>query len=396
VHKIRSIIVALGAKRVGAFLFAVIVMLHTTAALPAQAATRYEVGMATSATLLRMNDAELRQRLNDIRQLGTNWIRVDFSWRVIQPDSPQRYDWELYDRLVRVANEYNLKILALVNYTPAWARNPECADLVKEEESAQKCLPRDNEEFATFARALAIRYKDTNIRGWEIWNEPNLTGHWKSVRRGKIVVSPELYAHMANAAAAQIRHNYPDSVIITGGMAPLFEPKSSTGMRQSDYLEALLPNLKPELFDGVSIHPYSWPAMPSKAATYNAFYNVDNGKPNINLRSIMIRAGWAEKEIWGTEYGASTKGQRAAGAPWARTRPDHVTETMQAQIVTQGVEGWYEKSNVGPLFVHSDSDQWLVSRKNEGGFGLRRSDGTKKPSYDALLRATQHIDTLRK
>src|SRR6185503_2844258 len=252
------------------------------------------------------------------------WIRVDFSWRAIQPDNPRDYDWELYDRLVRIANAHSMKILAVINYTPAWARNAQCADLVKEEESAQKCIPRSNEEFATFGRALAIRYKGTNVRAWEIWNEPNLTGHWKSAKDGAIVVSPEAYARMVNAIASQIRYNYPDSVIVAGGLGPLFEPKPSTGMRQSDYLATLLPQLKPEWFDGVAIHPYSWPAMPNKVADYNAFYNVDNGKPENNLRSVMARAGWGEKEIWGTEYGASTKGQRAMGIPKTQGRPDHV------------------------------------------------------------------------
>ena len=382
------------AKRMGAFLFATSLMVCT--ALPVQAATRYEVGIATSATLLRMKDADLHERLNNIRQLGANWIRVDFSWRVIQPDNAHDYEWELYDRLVRIANDHDIKILALINYTPAWARDSKCAALVKREERAQKCIPRDNHEFASFIRQLAIRYKGTNIRAWEIWNEPNLSAHWTIARAGRVAVDPDAYAAMANAAASQIRHNYPDSVIVTGGLAPLFEPNISKGMRQSDYLAALLLKLKPELFDGISIHPYSWPLMPSSAVVYNAFYSVDNGEPYINLRSIMTRAGWGEKEIWGTEYGASTKGQRAASASRTKKdRPDHVTEDVQAQIVAQGVEGWYGKTNVGPLFVHSDSDQWLKSRKNEGGFGLRRSDGTKKPAYDALQQAAQRVSESR-
>ncbi len=384
------------AKRVSVFLSVLSVTVSMFTALPVQAATRYEVGMATSATLLRMNDADLDKRLTNISKLGISWIRVDFSWRLIQPNSPNKYDWKLYDRLVRVADSRNLKILAVINYSPAWAREPQCAKLVKEEESAQKCIPRSDKEFARFARALAIRYKGTSIRGWEIWNEPNLTGHLKSAKDGAITANPEAYAHMANAAASQIRRNYKDSVIITGGLAPMFSPSASKGMRQSDYLAALLTKLKPELFDGVAIHPYSWPAMPSKAASYNAFYTVDNGKPHMNLRSVMAQAGWAEKEIWGTEYGASTKGQRGMSTPKTQGRPDHVTEAMQAQIIKQGTEGWYNKTNVGPLFVHSDSDEWLVKRKNEGGFGLRRNDGTKKPAYDALQRAVQSVSAQAK
>lgn len=371
---------------------AVIVLPFATAP-PASAATRHEVGIATSATLLRMNDAELSERMSEIRQLGAIWIRVDFSWRAIQPDNPRDYEWEEYDRLVRVAGVHNLKILAVINYTPSWAREPECAALITDEESAKKCIPRGAEEFGRFVRALAIRYEGTHVRGWEIWNEPNLTGHWKSAKNNNtLAVSPQEYASMANAAAAQIRHNYPDSVIVTGGLAPLFEPRATTGMRQSVYLAQLLPLLDAKNFDGIAIHPYSWPGMPQKAAVYNAFHTVDNGKPHMNLRTIMAQHGWGDKEIWGTEYGASTKGLRPMGIPWSQGRPDHVTEAMQANIVKQGVELWYKKENVGPLFVHSDSDQWLNTHNNEGGFGLKRVDGTKKPAYDALKEAAERVN----
>ncbi|HKX73059.1 MAG TPA: hypothetical protein VJM32_03535 [Candidatus Saccharimonadales bacterium] len=73
-------------------------------------------------------------------------------------------------------------------------------------------------------------------------------------------------------------------------------------------------------------------------------------------------------------------------------RPDHVTEASQAQIIAQGIDEWYDKPNVGPLFVHSDSDQWLPHRKNNvSGFGLRRKDGTEKPAYHAFVAATKRI-----
>lgn len=381
-------------KKISMYLCALGSVLCTplAAATPAYASTRYEVGIATSATLLRMSDAELHERLINIKKLGVTWARVDFSWQFIQPNNRHDYDWALYDRVVRVAGVHNLKILAVINYTPHWARETQCAAIVKQEEAAQKCIPKDMQEFGRFARALAIRYKDQSVRGWEIWNEPNLTGHWKSAKtHNEVRVDPAKYAQMANIAATQIRRHYPNSLIVTGGLAPMFEPKLSTGMRQSDYLAALLPLLKPHLFDGVSIHPYTWPHMPSQAAIYNAFYTVDNGSSRVNLRSIMTKAGWGHKQIWGTEYGASTKGQRPIGLPIKQGRPDHVTEDMQAQIVKQGVEGWYKKTNVGPLFVHSDGDRWLPSQKNEGGFGLRRSDGSKKPAYEALQQATQKV-----
>jgi hypothetical protein len=360
---------------------------------PAQAGTRYETGIATGATLASMNEADLIQRLGNIKSLGATWIRVDFRWPAIQPNNPNQYKWGSYDRVVRQATAHGLKILAVLDYTPSWAREPRCAALATSEKAAQKCNPRSSADFARFVRTTALRYKHKDIRAWEIWNEPNLSGYWKTAQSGNTVfVDPQRYANLANAAAAQIRRNDPDSVIITGGLAPLFEPQQSKGMRQSDYLAEVLPHLKSHLFDGVGIHPYTWPVLPGKAAVYNAFYTVNNGKPAYNLRTIMAAAGWGNKQVWGTEYGASTTGLRSpTQPPSAINRPDHVTEATQAKIIQQGIEDWYTKPNVGPLFVHADSDRWLPKEKNEGGFGLQRSNGTKKPAYRAFQTATRQL-----
>jgi hypothetical protein len=229
------------------------------------------------------------------------------------------------------------------------------------------------------------------VRGWEIWNEPNLSAYWKTAQaHNTVLTDPASYASLANAAAMQIRHYDPGTVVITGGLAPMFNPVYPKGIRQSDYLKTILPLLKHNLFDGIGIHPYSWPAMPSKAAVYNAYYTVDHGKPEYDLRTIMNHAGWGDKQIWATEFGASTVGLRSViDAATMHTRPDHVTEVTQAQIIQQGVSQWYTKQNVGPIFVHADSDQWLPKRTNEGGFGLRRTDGSEKPGYRAFQTAVK-------
>jgi hypothetical protein len=339
-----------------------------------------------------MNDQDLDARLRDIQNLGTTWIRVDFDWSAIQPNSATDYQWDMYDRLVAVAGIHHLKILATLDYTPHWARDSACETLAGDEKSAQKCSPRSASEFGDFARAAVMRYHDKSVRGWEIWNEPNLTGYWKTVQPDNtLFVDPTAYARVANAAAAEIR-SYSDAAIITGGLSPLFEPSQLTGMRQSDYLAQLLPHLDKSLFNGIGIHPYSWPLLPSRTASFNAFYTVDNGNAEYNLRTTMDAAGWGDKEIWGTEYGASTIGITSTERATRQRRSDHVSESTQAKIIAQGVTDWYVKPNVGPLFVHSDSDQWLQSHKNEGGFGLRRSDGTEKPAYNALKVTAEQVN----
>lgn len=344
-------------------------------------------GIATSTSLLWVDESTLDQRLEDIRALGAKWVRVDFNWAEIQPRNRDDYRWGAHDRVVQAAGRHQLKVMATLAYVPTWSQNQQCAVLTPPGPLRQKCSPSDNEDFARFARAAVIRYGRQGVHTWEIWNEPNLTGYWRTVTRpGTIYVDPAAYARTATAAAIELRNHDPEAFIITGGLAPMFDSNNPRGMRQSDYLRQLLPRLDPTLFDAVGIHPYSWPKLPMHAAEYNAFYTVDNGDAEYNLRQIMDNAGWADKQMWATEFGASTKGKRRAGQPLlpGQARPDHVTEDTQAHIIGQGVRAWSEKTKVGPIFVHADSDQWLMTRKNEGGFGLRRLDGTKKPAYDAF------------
>lgn len=362
-----------------------------TLTTPAKASAKHEIGIATSASLVGLSEKDLDARLSNIKSLGTEWIRVDFNWYFIQPKNPTSWNWKQYDRIVQAAGKHDLKVLALLSYTPKWAREPRCNALARNETAARKCAPRSIDEFGHFAAMAANRYRNQNVKAWEIWNEPNLTAYWKTIQPdGSLFVDPKAYARLANMAATQMRY-HTDVAIITGGLAPLWEPKRPTGMRQSDYLTEILRYLNPDMFSGVGLHPYTWPVLPSRAAEFNAFYTVDNGDPEYNLRTIMAKAGWEDKQIWGTEYGASTKGARSSKHFSKNRRPDHVSENTQAVIIEQGVEGWYDKPNVGPLFVHSDSDQWLHGQKNEGGFGLLRSDGSKKPAYEAFKSAARQI-----
>lgn len=357
---------------------------------PVRAATRYETGISTSASLTWVNDDTLNQRLDDIKSMGATWVRVDFRWPVIQPDNADDYRWRQYDKVVDATSKRGLKILAMVAYTPAWAQDQTCAQKTHSDYEATRCAPADPMEFGRFAGAIAHHYQGQNIRGWEIWNEPNMTAFWKSPQPdGQLSADPVMYSRVANVAAWNIRIFNPDAVIVTGGLSPLFEPRYPRGIRQSDFLREMLPHLEKDLFTGIGIHPYSWPVLPTKVADYNAFYTVDQGKEEYNLRFIMDQAGWGDKEIWGTEFGASTRGQRTKMSVLGR--PDHVSEQMQAAIISVGLKAWYQKQNVGPMFVHSDSDKWLARRENnEEGFGLRREDGSEKPAYNSFKYTVQH------
>lgn len=345
-------------------------------------------GISTGGSLLNMSEANLDKRFDDMKQLGVSWVRVDFSWSVIQPDDSWHYDYQFHDKVVAAAAKASIRILAVVAYTPAWARDSRCTEKTPAiERQLQKCKPQDAGEFAHFSKEVAERYRSA-IAAWEVWNEPNLVGYWRQVNdAGNIAVDPVTYANLVNLTADAIHQVLPEATIITGGLAPLFEPSAAKGMRQSDFLRDMLPRLDSGGANAIGVHPYSWPALPAKAADWNAFYTVDNGNAKRNLRSIVASAGRQELAFWATEYGAPTVGKITVAARKHGKRPDHVTEQTQAKIMRQGIELWRNKPNSGPLFVHSDSDNYLPKKRHQDGFGLRRRDGSPKPAY-TLLRST--------
>jgi hypothetical protein len=345
-----------------------------------------------------MPRAALDSRLANIRQLGATWIRVDFTWVVIQPKHTQKFEFYFHDKVVRAAQRAGLKVMGVLAYTPKWARTPQCIALAGPSPSAQqKCAPGSTREFARFAATTAKRYRGGKVQAWEVWNEPNLISGWRDVnKKGELEVNPISYARFAMHTADAIRKVDPAVAIVTGGMAPMFEAAPSRGMRQSDFLRGMLPYLTPGKITAIGMHPYTWPATPRDVADWNAFYTVDQGRPAYNLHSILTAAGRNDLRIWATEYGASTIGRTPINPdPAAHVRPDHVSEDLQAQIVREGVEDWYGKPNVGPLFMYADSDKYLPKRHNEGGFGLRHEDDSPKPAYTALRDTFRTVQSTR-
>jgi len=53
---------------------------------------------------------------NNLTQLGAHWVRVHFSWRDIERDYDDDWDFTRYDTLMDNATKYNIKVIAMLNY----------------------------------------------------------------------------------------------------------------------------------------------------------------------------------------------------------------------------------------------------------------------------------------
>ena len=79
-------------------------------------------------------------------------------------------------------------------------------------------------EYASFARAVATRYKD-QVNRYLLWNEPNQKGwlqpQWEKQGRNWIPVSPHIYRDLVRAGQPAVKSADPGAEVVIGELAPV-------------------------------------------------------------------------------------------------------------------------------------------------------------------------------
>ncbi len=332
-------------------------------------AVKKQYGVSLGDTLPFLSTEQLNTELLGIQKLGVTWIRIDISWADIQPKSSAQYDWNNLDRVILTAKAHNLRVLGTIAYTPPWAGAKLC-------NASDKCEPESNAQFANFAATVAKRYSVMGVQDWEIWNEPNLATFWLPAP------SPHQYTELLKATYPAIKQVEPNATIISGGLGDL--DNNPTSVNQQTFLANMYSDGAKPFFDALGFHPYSFPALPTYVANWSG-WSMMNDIPN-SIRSIMTDNGDASKRIWITEYGAPTNGPGAIATPDnfnLNNSPDHVSEALQSEMLTQSVNIYKNTPWIGGYFWYTYEDFSNNTSSNENYFGLLRSDGSLKPAYYA-------------
>ena len=113
---------------------------------------------------------------------GTPWPSVPFgtwrlwdagvAWPQLEPESG-RWNFQLLDRYVALADQQGTDILLTLGLTPTWASSHPSESSAYAPGNAAE--PRDLQEWSEYVRTVATRYKG-RIHTYEIWNEPNVKG----------------------------------------------------------------------------------------------------------------------------------------------------------------------------------------------------------------------------
>ena len=145
---------------------------------------------------------------------------MNLYWHQVAAKKPRRgadpadkaYRWEGYDRLVRSAARYRIKVVMAIVGTPRWANGGK----------HRAYAPTNGTHLRHFAHAAAQRYSgffvdsdDVNakplpaVRHWLAWNEPNnpvfLRPQYKRIKGGWRIESARRYASICNAIVAGIK-----------------------------------------------------------------------------------------------------------------------------------------------------------------------------------------------
>ncbi len=241
---------------------------------------------------------ELSAELERIAAAGFTWVRQPFLWSAIEPERGQ-WMWDTYDDLVAaVAAHEELKLIAVLDGTPPWARH----ELAPEHPFAP---PASVSEYGRFAGAVAERYAG-QIDYYQVWDEPNLKLHW-----GGLDPRPAHYAAMLREAYTAIHAADATAMVIAAGLAPTVET-GPDNLSDVLFLGALYDLGAGVYFDAAAGKPYGFDTGPDDR-------RVDEGVLNFSrlilLREEMVRHGDGHKPLWGSHFGWNALPEDWRGPP---------------------------------------------------------------------------------
>lgn len=328
----------------------------------------------------------VERSLDMIADAGFGYIRQIFGWYEIEPEQDVYINvwgdstWEKYDRIVDLAEERNIQIIARLEKPPAWARaGQDRADEVPDGP------PNDIDDWVEFIEQVATRYKG-RITHYQIWNEPNLEGEW-----GGFPIDPAGYVELLKVAHDAIKAIDPEAVILLAGLAPT-DQRGPANLNEFLFLQGVYDAGGADYFDIATVMVYGYGYSPNDRRVE---FERNNFSRPIQTREVMERNNDADKPVWAVEYGWVSLPEDWEGEPSPWGRP--VTLEQQADYLVEGyLRAQREWPWMGVMAVWAF--RWVRPPDHEHeqanptrGFALVEHDFEPRPAYLALQQAAARI-----
>ncbi len=300
-------------------------------------------------------DANRAENYRKMADAGSTYVRGDIPWEYLQPDSAtQPFDWGLYDSQIADVAASGQHFVAILHMTPRWANGGR----------GSYAPPSDLGLLRSYCYRVAQRYIPRGVLHYEIGNEVNLPHPGAPSPSGGDYVRSLLTpcsAGVRQAARESAPSRRSGATVLLGALAPSGVAATEPAL----FLAAVYRAGGGGMFSALSLHPY----------TFEPLTHPNMTETPGELDSITRRYVGVSRRIWATEFGAPTGGDVS------------VTETRQAELITEAFSVWSSYPWAGPMLIYSDRDLDSGSTERENRFGMLRSDGSNKPSYQAFRTA---------
>ncbi len=328
-------------------------------------------GLQFGVNSMWFNDSDLTR----VHDAGVTMARVEIDWGAVEP-SRGNWRWGTWDSIFARAAAHGVTLLPILMGPPSWAG------------LAWNEIPTNPAGYADYVAHVVARYGPggsfwRSNQGlayhpagyFEIWNEP----YWIDFAAGGS--NPQNYARLYRAAAAAGRAANPQARYLIE--ADVSGTTPSLGyVEWVDVMYRAVPDLN-DYIDGVAVHPYSQPRGPD-VYTPGGFSRWQFRRIE-QIRQKFVNHGASDKPFWITEI----------GWPTCPSNPEKcVSESTQAADTARMIAMLKTNyaSYVRALFLYNYHDPARQNPSNmENWFGLFRGNGSPKPVWDVLRRATGAI-----
>lgn len=298
-------------------------------------------------------------------QAGAGYTRIILRWDVIQPAG--RDDWKpanVPDPFIEAELAAGRQVVAVLIGTPAWAAKG--AD-------NSRAVP-DMEAWGNFTTRIAQQYQG-RINHWIIWNEPDV---WDLDHQGSTWLGTEAeYVELLKVAYNNIKTVDPTMQVLLTGLTYHWDAQHNREQYLSRILKIITAD--PEAanrnyyFDAVVYHLYFKPAQMFDILT--------------QVRGILDSFGLAGKPIWVNETNAPPSDDPLEPA---KPSPRFIVSTAeQANFIIQAyallIAAGAERIEIYKMRNSLDHPEDIEP------FGLVRSDGTRRPAFDAYRVVTSYF-----
>ena len=240
--------------------------------------------LGVNAEMTEYSPEQLPHQLDLMRSAHITWVRQFFRWDQIEPQQGE-YHWDQSDQIIQPFRaDPDLKLVAVLTNSPAWARN---------QETFVTAPPINPADFANFSHEFAARYGST-IDEYQIWDEPNLSAAW-----GNTNPHPADYLALLSGAYSAIHSADSTATVIAAALAPTVEqgPANISDIR---YLNDLYSLGGAPYLDAVAAKPYGFNTPPDDRTVRD---NTLNFSRIVALREIMVQHGDSAKALWASAWG---------------------------------------------------------------------------------------------